>query len=121
VLRVAAVNIGAYLPTIGRPQPSPSTDHPIISIFHTRPQLPDALKAGILLQGVQEGCLPLLLRVLTAVSHIHVTVWCVTVLILLVRANRGQTLQNGVQNFFNCFRVSREYLPTIPRAAAAET
>jgi len=30
-------------------------DHPIDSIFHTRPQLLDALKSGILLQGVQEG------------------------------------------------------------------
>jgi len=97
-------------------------DHRIASIFHTRPQLLDALKSGILLQGVQEGCLPLLLRVLTAVSHIDVTVWCVcgTVLILLVRANRSQTLRNGVQNFFNCFGVSREYLPTLPRVAAAE-
>jgi len=45
-----------YLPTyLGRPQLSPSTDYPIASIFHTRPQLLDALKSGILLQGVQEG------------------------------------------------------------------
>jgi len=41
--------------SLGRLQPSPSTDHPIASIFHTRPQLLDALKSGILFQGVQEG------------------------------------------------------------------
>jgi len=41
--------------SLGRLQPSPSTDHPIASIFHTRPQLLDALKSGILLQGVQQG------------------------------------------------------------------
>jgi len=45
-----------YLPTyLRQPQPSPTTDHPIASIFHTHPQRLDALKSGILLQGVQEG------------------------------------------------------------------
>jgi len=42
---------------LGRPQPSPSTDPPIASIFHTRPQLLGALKSSIILQGVQEGSL----------------------------------------------------------------